>query len=353
MEQAKLEDVTVRVRPAVAKDSEAIVASIRGAYAEYRDRLTPPSGAHAESLESVNGLLLRGSAFVAEASNDEIGVGEVVGCVFHELRRGGAGEAPEVYLHRLGVRPEWRRRGIGEALVAAVEDAALKQGASRVTLGCRIRLPENRRFYQRLGYRIVSAAAHPGYAEPTYWVMNKRVGAAAQREVVVCPWSPFWADEYELAARDVRRILGDDVIAVHHIGSTAVEGMAAKPTIDLMAVVHCVEQAEQHDLWFVLAGWQPWGEHGTPGRRFYRRGSDVKHTHHLHIFGIGHPEIEHQLATVAYLRSHEAEARQYGELKLALAQAHPYDIDAYAAGKAEHVQELKARAVAWQRLANR
>jgi GrpB-like predicted nucleotidyltransferase (UPF0157 family)/GNAT superfamily N-acetyltransferase len=351
MEEVKTDAVDVCVRPAAASDSEAIVAAIRGAYAEYRDRLTPPSGAHAESLESVNGLLLRGSAFVAEASNGKSGVDEVVGCVFHDLRKGGAGYAPMVYLHRLGVRPGWRRRGIGEALVAAVEDAALGVGASHVTLGCRISLPDNRRFYERLGYRIESAAAHPGYAGPTYWVMRRRVGAAVQREIVVSTWSPLWADEYEQTARDVRQILGEDLESIHHIGSTAVVGLAAKPTIDVMAVVHQVEIAERHDLWFVRAGWQPWGEHGTPGRRFYRRGSESRHTHHLHIFGSGHPEIEQQLATVAYLREHKAEARQYGELKSALAQAHPFDIEAYAAGKADHVRELRGRAAAWKRAA--
>lgn len=327
------------IRPAQEDDAPALVALIHAAFEEYRGKLEPPSGAHNENLDAVTGMLSQEHVFVAVAQK----TGEVVGCVFW-VERGDA-----AYLHRLAVLPAWRRQGMGAALVQVVEEAARAAGFDWVTLGVRIKLPANRRFYEGLGYRITRFAPHSGYLYVTYTEMSKRIGPAVARQVVVEPWSPQWAEEYARTAEAVRRILGDDLLEIHHIGSTAVRGLAAKPIIDLLGVVRDIPTVDRHDLHMFMAGWAPRGENGIPGRRFYRKGTDALHTHHLHLFQEADPRINEHLALVAYLNAHPERAQAYGALKQELARLHPWEIDAYIAGKEAMVLELRDEALDWQR----
>lgn len=156
------------LRVATAADAPALARVIHAAFEEYRGRLDPPSGAHAESAEALEVLLDREDAFVAAAPD-----GALLGCVFYDAKR------DELYLHRLAVLPQARGRGVGAALVAAVEKTARSAGRTWVTLNVRIALPDNRRFYERLGYCVVAEGAHKGYSSPTFWRMSKQVGPPA------------------------------------------------------------------------------------------------------------------------------------------------------------------------------
>lgn len=159
------------IREATAADAPALARVIRGAFEEYRGRLDPPSGAHAETAAMLEALLDREYAFAAAAPD-----GTLLGCVFFDAKR------DELYLHRLAVLPHARGQGIGAALVAAVERAACAAGRAWVTLGVRMALPENRRYYERLGYCVVAEGTHKGYASPTFWRMSKRVGQAPEAD---------------------------------------------------------------------------------------------------------------------------------------------------------------------------
>ena len=328
----------VAIRTATLEDGPALVTLIRGAFEEYRGQLDPPSGALTESLEKVASLIEHEHCHVAEAAD-----GALVGCVFWTPRSHVA------YLHRLAVLPASRRLGVGSALMEVVEAEAAIAGFEWIALGVRIKLPANRRFYEARGYRITQFAPHPGYSFPTYLEMSKRLGPPVAREVVVEDWSPAWAEEYARTAAEVQRILRGDLLEIHHVGSTAVAGLAAKPTIDLLGVVAAINSVDRHDLHMFMAGWAPLGEHGMPGRRFYRKGTDAKHTHHLHIFGQGHPGIEEHLALVEYLKAHPQHALEYGACKLALAAAHPWQIASYVEGKDAIVRRLRDEALAWRR----
>ena len=57
------------------------------------------------------------------------------------------------------------------------------------------------------------------------------------QHVVVREYSPVWREKYEEEAEKIREILGDNCLEIHHIGSTAVEGLKAKPIIDILPVV--------------------------------------------------------------------------------------------------------------------
>lgn len=81
----------------------------------------------------------------------------------------------------------------------------------------------------------------------------------------------------------IRRVLGSNCVAVHHIGSTAVPGLAAKPVIDIMPVVKSLNDVDCLASEFVKNGYEYLGEFGMAGRRYMRKGGDER-THQIHIF---------------------------------------------------------------------
>ncbi len=337
-------DSTIALRDAQVADAEQIVALLHGAFEEYRNRLDPPSGALTETAASIGALLAREHALLAETE------GRAVGCVFYTLHRAHAAhDADELYLHRLAVLPEARRRGVGGRLVDAVEAQARALGLDFVSLGVRIVLRENRRYYERRGYRVAAFAPHPGFSRMTYIVMRKRVGPPLPRAVVVEEWSPHWAEQYAQAAAQLHKLLGDALASLHHIGSTAVPGMAARPTLDLLGVANDLDRIEARDVHLLMHGWQPRGESGIPGCRSYSKGGAGRPSHRLRIYAAGHPEIDDHLALVAYLNAHLDEADAYAAHKRALAAQHPWSIEEYRAGREPLRRALGARARAWFR----
>ncbi len=331
----------ILVRLATAGDVPALVDLLHAAYAEYRDRLDPPSGAFRESIASIGDLRIREAALVADQG------GRLVGCVFYQLTDNDG--AINCWMHRLAVLPAHRRQGIGAQLVAGVEAAAWAARAQSVTLGVRIPLTDNHRFYLDLGYRIVEARIHDGYEFPTWYLMQKRRGAipTSPFAVVVVPYDPHWPDQFAAEAARIAPALGDNLLEIRHVGSTSVPGLAAKPIIDMMPIVRDIRLVDVATAQMVDLGYEPMGEFGLPGRRFFRRSVDGLRTHHVHIYAQNDPDVARHADFVAYLSAHPDEAARYGALKHQLAAAHPNDANAYMDGKNGLIKELEARAEQW------
>ena len=169
------------------------------------------------------------------------------------------------------------------------------------------------------------------------------------RKIVVVDYRPEWAVAFQREAACIAEVLGENMVAIHHIGSTSVPGLCAKPILDIMPVVRDIGAVDGCNAGFVALGYTPMGEFGIPGRRYFHKGGDER-THHVHVFAEENREaIERHLAVPAYLRAHADEARAYGELKKALAARFPRDWESYCDGKDEYVRALEARALAWYR----
>ena len=166
--------------------------------------------------------------------------------------------------------------------------------------------------------------------------------------VRVLSFQAGWRPAFEAESLLVRRALGDAVHALHHIGSTAVPGLAAKPIIDMLLEVPDLAQLDARSPALFALGYEALGEYGLPGRRYFRK-SDAQgqRSHHLHAFAAGHSEARRHLAFRDYLIAHPEVAAAYGALKLALARAHPEDIEAYMDGKNPFIQDHEARALRW------
>ena len=90
------------------------------------------------------------------------------------------------------------------------------------------------------------------------------------QHITVIEYSPLWKNKYKKYSLLIRNILADNCIAIYHIGSTSVEGLAAKPIIDIMAVVRSLEIVDTVAEKFSDIGYEYLGEFGIEGRRYLR-----------------------------------------------------------------------------------
>jgi GrpB-like predicted nucleotidyltransferase (UPF0157 family) len=171
------------------------------------------------------------------------------------------------------------------------------------------------------------------------------------RNVEVIPYDERWTSMYEEEAHKLRLIFGEQLVAIYHIGSTSVPGLEAKPIIDIMPVVKDIKLVDEFNQSMQKIGYEPKGENGIPGRRYFQKGGDNR-THHVHVYQVGSLHIERHLAFRDYLRTHPIKAKQYGYLKRKLAQEFPHDIGSYIDGKEHLVMKIEQQALEWYRRHN-
>src|SRR5262249_5441535 len=159
--------------------------------------------------------------------------------------------------------------------------------------------------------------------------------------IVLVQHDSCWRDDFGRESAAVGAALGTALVELHHIGSTAVPGIVAKPVIDMLAVVTDVISLDARP-WLEHLGYQAMGEFGIKGRRYFRKTStEGVRTHQIHAFAVGSPEINRHLSFRDYLRSHP-EAQQYARLKEELAGRFVDDIDGYSDGKTGFEIERRA-----------
>jgi GrpB-like predicted nucleotidyltransferase (UPF0157 family) len=168
------------------------------------------------------------------------------------------------------------------------------------------------------------------------------------RKIEVVSHEPSWAKSFREEVDELAVALGDAVVAIHHIGSTAIPNIKAKPIIDILIEVHDIEKVDECNSEMRQRGYEPKGEFGIRGRRYFRKGRDEQHTHHVHVFQTGHPEVERHLNFRDYLVAHPEEARAYARLKEMLGSQFAQDRGRYTEGKSGFIEEMDRRARAWK-----
>ena len=157
----------------------ALHALVQGVFGALK--IDPPSSMLRETVADVAARLRRETCFVARAEGRLIGSVFCVVAFSSEVDTGSRQEnastqdsraGAALYIGRLAVAPDWRRRGVAGALIEAAKDEARRLGARRMTLKARIALADNVALFRRHGFAVVAEETHSGYTHPTSYAME-------------------------------------------------------------------------------------------------------------------------------------------------------------------------------------
>lgn len=165
--------------------------------------------------------------------------------------------------------------------------------------------------------------------------------ASVSQPVVVGDYKPEWPALFHQIAEPVQRALGELAVAVEHVGSTAVPGLAAKPVIDIDVVVRSAEEVPATVDRLRELGYVYQGDKGIPGREAFMWPPDAPR-HHLYVVVQGSkPHLDH-IRFRDVLRNHPNVAHEYAQLKRTLAEHHRDDRASYTDAKAEFIARILA-----------
>jgi GrpB-like predicted nucleotidyltransferase (UPF0157 family) len=165
---------------------------------------------------------------------------------------------------------------------------------------------------------------------------------AIREQVRIFSYDPKWPEKYEVERGRLVALFPEAFLAIEHVGSTAVPGMAAKPIVDMIGGVGSMEEADALLPALCQNGYSTSAEFNATltDQRWLMRHANGHRTHHLHL--IIHEAIEwrRKITFRNALRANPDVARRYQELKANLAKAMGSDREAYTSAKAEFVEEI-------------
>ena len=169
-------------------------------------------------------------------------------------------------------------------------------------------------------------------------------------KVQVVPHNPIWHSLFEQEAHQISTSLGSIFKEIHHIGSTAIPDIYAKPIVDLLVIVENISAVDAKSSEMVLLGYEVMGEYGISGRRYFRKANiQSVRTYHVHAFERDTEPVKRHVLFRDYLIAHPHAAQQYSDLKRQLAQQYPMDSRAYTIGKEQFVKDIVLAAECWQK----
>lgn len=151
-------------------------------------------------------------------------------------------------------------------------------------------------------------------------------------------WSEFFAGE----ALVLKTCLGAAALEIQHIGSTAIPGIMAKPIVDALVEARSLDEVDAHTPALEKIGYAPRGEHGIPGRRYFKKKADVSGVgFHVHVFAGGSPHVRRHVEFRDFLLLRPDVAQDYSALKQSLADSAGVLADDYAARKADFIERVQ------------
>ena len=178
--------------------------------------------------------------------------------------------------------------------------------------------------------------------------LEEKIARVVAEQVELAPFNPEWKEWFVAEAEHLRAVLPRDLILrIEHFGSTSVEGMVAKPIVDMVIEISDVERGkvvipealepEGYDCF-----WRPQGDEDVPPYFTWciKRNAAGERTHHLHFVAAGDKEAELQFRDC--LRTNPKIASEYGELKKQLVKQHGADRVTYTQAKGEFIRSVVA-----------
>lgn len=148
--------------------------------------------------------------------------------------------------------------------------------------------------------------------------------------VIVLPYDPQWRADFEAIRAELQEAVGELALSIEHVGSTAVEGLSAKPIIDIDLVISDASALPLAVERLGKAGYVHEGDLGIEGREAFRySGKPHLRTHHLYVCPRDSKELFRHITFRDFLRTHPDAVRQYSQVKETSARLFPHDIDKY------------------------
>lgn len=152
-------------------------------------------------------------------------------------------------------------------------------------------------------------------------------------------YNPLWPSQFETEAILLRPLFGKDLQSINHVGSTSIPGMIAKPEIDILVVLNEGADFPSYFSKIESYGYLYRGEEpGFPGHWYFSKNQNHRRTHKLHLCGPEHPCVSDQILFRDFLKNNPVRAREYAELKMALANSNTKGMNEYLEKKAPFIK---------------
>ena len=177
----------------------------------------------------------------------------------------------------------------------------------------------------------------------SYIVPNKnlQVNYMRTRNVFVLPYDVAWQSAFEKIKGEIEQAIGDLIIGIEHVGSTSVEGMSAKPCIDMDVIIKDYSVFDEIVRRFGAIGYIHEGDLGIKDREAFKY-TDKSHLmmHHLYVCPQYSEELHRHIIFRDFLRSNPEAVKKYSLIKEKAAELFPNDIDGYIEYKSPCIEEL-------------
>lgn len=162
-------------------------------------------------------------------------------------------------------------------------------------------------------------------------------------KVIVVPYDSAWKSDFEKIKCEIESAVGGLIVGIEHVGSTSVEGLSAKPCIDIDVIIKDYSVFDEVLQKLSEIGYIHEGDLGIKGREAFKY-SDKNHLkkHHLYVCPIDSEELHRHITFRDYLKAHSDAVKKYSRVKEEAARLFPDDIDKYIEYKSPCIEELYA-----------
>jgi GrpB-like predicted nucleotidyltransferase (UPF0157 family)/ribosomal protein S18 acetylase RimI-like enzyme len=230
------------------------------------------------------------------------------------------------------IAPAFRGQGVARELLVELEEISRRHGCRAVRLDTSDYLTEAIGLYRAAGYEEV--AAYNRNPKASLWFER----SLEEEPIRIAPYDPAWPARFERERLALEEAIGDWVTGgIHHVGSTAVPGLEAKPIIDILAGIEDLDAAKPSfgalaELGYLYAPYREEEMH------WFCKPHPVRRTHHLHLVPVDSERFADVLAFRDFLRANPDAAKNYATLKRSLATRFRNDRDAYTKAKGDFIR---------------
>jgi GrpB-like predicted nucleotidyltransferase (UPF0157 family) len=166
------------------------------------------------------------------------------------------------------------------------------------------------------------------------------------RTYSIKPYSKNWPRRFRAQEKLLKKILGKNIVEIHHVGSTAIPGMDAKPVVDVLIVAKNLKAIDKTEGKFKALGYGLLANYVTPNSRLLYKFRGKEKLYNIHLLPQSNPESKRLLHVKNYLIANPRVARQYAQLKKKLYKK-TKDYASYRKGKDRFCRALSDTASRW------